>query len=172
MADQVKVTSVDALEWFRASLIVFLNKTHNCLDQVTDEIRRTRSWIQHDQRLHWEGEVRRRTRVLAQAEQELLSARMIKLLDNLSAQQAVVHKARRSLDEAAEKLRNVKLWSRDFDSSVEPLTKSLYGFRDHLLQDMPKGISYLVQAQKTLEAYNQMSRAQTTQVPSSDSAET
>ena len=27
---------------------------------TTDEVRRTRMWIQHDQRFHWEGEVRRR----------------------------------------------------------------------------------------------------------------
>jgi len=96
MATHAKVTSVDALEIFRASLIVFLNKAHSALDQASDEIRRTRSWIQHDQRTHWENEMRRRARALAQAEQELLSARMTKALDNLSAQQAAVHKARRS----------------------------------------------------------------------------
>ena len=58
---------------------------------------------QHDQRTHWENETRRRARALQQAEQELLSARMTKALDNLSAQQAAVHKAKRALEEAQEK---------------------------------------------------------------------
>src|SRR5438874_5187947 len=136
MATQARVTSIDALEAFRSSIILFLNKANNSLDQVGDEIRRTRSWIQHDQRLYWEGEVRRRAKALAQAEQELLSARMIKLLDNLSAQPAAVHKAKRALEEAEQKLRNVKLWTRDYDSTMEPLAKSLNSLREYLAQDM------------------------------------
>lgn len=153
MATQAKVTSTEALESFRASLIVCLNKLHQALDQVGDEIRRTRSWIQHEQRLLWEREVRTRARVLAQAEQELLSARMVKMVENHSVQQLAVHKAKRALDEAELKLRRVKVWSRDFDSSVEPLAGSLNTLREYLLQDMPKGIAYLLKAQKTLEDY-------------------
>jgi len=143
MATHAKVTSIDALEAFRASLIVFLNKAHSALDQVGDDIRRTRSWIQHDQRTHWENEARRRARALAQAEQELLSARMTKALDNLSAQQLAVHKARRALEEAQEKVRKVKLWTRDFDGTVEPMAKGLNSLRGYLDHDLPQGIAYL-----------------------------
>ena len=57
MATQAKVTSIDALEEFRSRLIVFLNKAHAAVDQVNDDIRRTRTWIQHEQRTHWENEV-------------------------------------------------------------------------------------------------------------------
>jgi chromosome segregation ATPase len=163
---QAKVTSIDALESFRASMIVFANKAHSVLDQVTDEIGRTRSWIQHDQRLYWEREVRKRSRTLLQAEQELLSARMIKLLDSLAALQAAVHKAKRALEEAEEKLRCVKLWTRDFDSSFEPLAKSLNSLRDYLAQDVPKGIAYLAQAQKALESYGESSSSELLKCPS------
>ncbi len=129
MATHAKITSTDALEVFRASLIVFVNKAQSALDQASDEIRRTRGWIQHDQRTYWENEARRRARALAQAEQELLSARMTKALDNLSAQQAAVNKARHALEEAAEKVRRIKLWMRDFDGMVEPLVKGLNSLR-------------------------------------------
>jgi DNA repair exonuclease SbcCD ATPase subunit len=158
MATQAKVTSIDALEAFRASLIVFLNKTHSALDQVSDEIRRTRGWIQNDQRTHWENETRRRARALAQAEQELLSARMTKALDNLSAQQAAVHKAKRALDEAQEKMRKVKLWMRDFDGTVEPMAKGLNSLRAYLDHDLPQGIAYLSEVQKIMESYTEMQR--------------
>ena len=60
MATHAYITSVDALEVFRASLIVFLNKAHSALDQASDEIRRTRGWIQYDRRSYWENEARRR----------------------------------------------------------------------------------------------------------------
>jgi hypothetical protein len=156
MATNAKVTSIDALEAFRASLIVFLNKSHSALDQASDEIRRRRSWIQNDQRTHWENEVRRRARNLAQAEQELLSARMAKALDNLTVQQMAVHKARRALEEAQEKLRKVKLWMRDFDGMVEPLAKGLNSLRGYLDHDMPQGIAYLSEMQKIMESYTEM----------------
>src|SRR5271170_2137284 len=106
MANQARVTSTDALESFRASLIVFLAKAHRCVDDVSDEVRRTRVWLQHDQRVHWEGEFRRRTKLLGQAEQELMSARLTN--DNEGAmmlRQAAVSRARRALGEAEEKIR-------------------------------------------------------------------
>ena len=107
------------------SLIVFLNKAHSALDQASDEIRRTRSWIQHDQRTYWENEARRRARALAQAEQELLSARMTKALDNLTAQQAGGEQGAPRAGGGAGEMRKVKLWMRDFDGTVEPLAKGL-----------------------------------------------
>ena len=153
MATHAKVTSIDALEAFRASLIVFLNKTHSALNQESDEVRRVRSWIQNDQRTHWGNEIRRRARVLAQAEQELLSARMTKAADNLTLQQMAVHKAKRAVEEAEAKMRKVKLWMRDFDASVEPLVKGLNSLRGFLDHDLPQGIAYLSEVQKIMEGY-------------------
>ena len=153
MATNAKVTSIDALEAFRASLIVFLNKSHSAVDQVSDEIRRVRSWVQHDQRTHWENEVRRRARDLAQAEQEMLSARMTKARDNLSAQQQAVNKARHSLEEAQAKMRKIKLWVRDFDGTVDPLARGLNSLRGYLDHDMPQAIGYLREVQKIMEDY-------------------
>jgi archaellum component FlaC len=158
MATHAKVTSIDALEVFRASLIVFLSKTHSGLDQATDEIRRTRSWIQHDRRTYWENEARRRARALDQAEQELLSARMAKAHDNLTVQQMAVHKAKRSLEEAQDKMRKIKIWIRDFDGAVEPLAKGLNSLRGFLDHELPKGIAYLSEVQKIMEGYMEVQK--------------
>ncbi len=76
MAEQVKVTSIDALETFRASLIIFLTEAHRSLDEVGDAVRRTRQWVQSDQRMHWEGEIRRRKKILDAAEAEFFGARL------------------------------------------------------------------------------------------------
>ena len=74
--------------------------------------------------------MQRRARVLAQAEQELLSAKLVKLLDNLNVQQAAVRKAKHALEEAETKLRNVKRWTprfrqRDGGARQEPRQLSL-----------------------------------------------
>jgi hypothetical protein len=165
MATQAKVTSTEALETFRSSLIVFLNKAHSAIDAASDEIRRTRSWIQHDQRSHWENEARRRARILAQAEQDLLSARMTKALDNLTAQQMAVHKAKHALEEAEAKLRKVKLWTRDFDGIVEPMAKGLNGMLGYLDHDMPQAVAYMTEIIKIMESYAEINRPTQSPLP-------
>lgn len=153
MADQAKVTSIDALERFRASLILFLNKAHQSVDEVGDEVRRTRIWVQDDQRMHWDREIRRRGKLLDEAKQELMRARLSGLRDSTLAQEEAVRKATRAMEEAETKRRNVKKWTRDYDQVLEPLVKKLESLRHYLDHDIPKAIAFLVQAQQTLEAY-------------------
>jgi hypothetical protein len=159
MADQVKVTSIGALEAFRANLIIFINKAHNSVDEVGDEVRRTRQWLQNDQRMHWEGELRRRQKIFNEAKQVLLSARMSGLKSSTSEQEAAVAKAKRAFHEAEEKLANVKRWARNYDNAVDPLIKGLDGVRYALDHDLPKALAYLVQAQRTLETYAETNAA-------------
>ena len=46
MDRQAKVTSTEALGAFRSSLILFIETAGNALDEVRDEVRRTRTWVQ------------------------------------------------------------------------------------------------------------------------------
>lgn len=155
MGEQARVTSVEALETFRAQLIVFLSRAHQSIDEVGDEIRRLRMWVQQDQRHHWERQVRHRQRLLGSAEQELLSAKLSNLRDNVQTQINAVRKAKAAVAEAEEKLRNTKLWTRDFAHTVDPLARRLESMRQYLDFDMPKALAFLVQAQQTLDLYAQ-----------------
>jgi len=176
MTQQAKITSLDVLESFRASLIVFGTRAHNALDSALDDVRRTRQWLQHDQRTHWEAQLRRRRRELDQAEQELLSAKLSTLRDSATLQKNAVLKARRAVAEAEEKLRAIRLWSRDFDHKVDPLLKRMEALRQCLDMDLPKGIAFLLQAQQTLDAYASMgtlppqNASAPTSAPTSDAA--
>jgi DNA repair ATPase RecN len=158
MAEQARVTSIDALETFRSHLILFITDARRSLDEVGDQVRRVRLWIQHDQRMHWEHEIRRRMRILGDAKQELLSARMSGLKSNTQSQEQAVRRAKAALDEAEEKLRNVKRWTRDYDHAVEPLIKRLDSLRQALDFDLPKALAWLVQAQRTLESYGEVAQ--------------
>jgi hypothetical protein len=156
MGEQARVISVDALESMRSGLIVFSSKAISVVDQIADEIRRTRAWVQEEQRRHWEAEVKRRDRALVEAKQELLGVKMIGMIHNFSAQQAAVRKCSAALEEAETKLRSVKKWTRDFDAATEPLARSLENFRSVLVRDLPEAAGYLLHAQKTLDAYNEV----------------
>lgn len=166
MATQARVASLDALGTFRSRLIVFINKAQNSVEEVADEVRRTRAWLESEQRVRWEMEIRRRRAHLSQAEAELMSARLSSLRENIAAQQMAVRKARAALAEAEEKLRLVKLWIRNFDSQFEPLTRKLDSFRHYSGVVLPKGVQFLHQVQNTLAAYSEIAPGPVAQEPS------
>ncbi len=170
MAEQAKVTSIDALETLRSQMILFMTAAHRSVDEVNDDVRRTRMWLQSEQRPHWEREIRKRTKLLGDAKAELLTARMSGLRQNSQVQEDVVRKAKRALDEAEEKLRAVKTWMRNYDHAVDPLVKRLEGLRFFLDYDMPKGLAFLVQAQRTLEAYASIGTPASTSAPAASAA--
>jgi hypothetical protein len=157
MSNQAKVTSLDALDSLRASLIIFLSKARRSLDDAGDELRRMRLWLQHDMRTRWENEARKCRRALEAAEQELFSAKLSSFQDNLNLQQTAVRKAKQALAHAEEKLRNVRNWSRNYEGAADPLAKRLEGLRQFLDLDLPKGIAYIVQMQRTLGDYADLS---------------
>jgi hypothetical protein len=153
MSTQARVTSVDVLEAFRSSLIVFLTKSRESVDHTVDAVRRMRQWLEHDQRTYWEAQIRVRQRKLDQAEAELFSAKLSSFRDSISRQQMMARRAREAMAEAQEKLRNVKKWHRDFDSVLDPLVKRLNPLRDYLDHDLQNAVAHLSQLQTTLEAY-------------------
>jgi hypothetical protein len=159
MAEQARVSSIEALEALRATLIVFLERAYRSLDEVADEIRRTRMWVQQDQRHFWELELRKRNRALDAAEQELLTARLSNLRDNIKHQHDMVRKCKAAVADGEQKLRNTKIWTRDFPHEVDPLARRLEGLRHYLDHDLPKAIAFLLQAQETLSNYAQTSAA-------------
>ena len=154
MATQAKITSLDALDSLRSHLIVFMAKARRSLDDAGDEVRRMREWLQHDQRTHWETEIRALTKKLEQAEQELLSAKLAGHREALIAREAVVRRFREALAHAQGKLRAVKQWGQRYDSVADPVVKGLDDLRGFLEYDIPKATAYLVSIQKTLESYS------------------
>src|SRR5271154_5243483 len=118
MGNQAKVSSIDSLDMFRAALVIFLTKARRSVADANDEARATRMWLQHDRVVHWENEIRKRSRALDQAEQDYMSARLVRNNETaLMTRRQAMEKAKRVLDEAQGKLRRVKQWSQNFDSA-------------------------------------------------------
>lgn len=156
MGNQAKVSSIDALDQFRSALVIFLGKARRSVADASDEARTTRMWLQHDRVVHWENEIRNRSRKLDQAEQDYMSARLTKNNETaLMTRRAAMEKAKRALDEAQGKLRRVKGWSQNFDSAADPILKRMEGMKAFLDEDMPKAIAYITSLQRTLAAYTQ-----------------
>lgn len=170
MATQAHVASTEALEAFRANLIVFMTKARRSVEDSTDAVRRMRQWIQHDQRMHWEGEFRRRKKQLEQAQQELMSTRLASHQQSaLVARQLAVTKAQHEITEVEGKLKRLKSWSQNYDASVDPMIKRMDKLRQSL-NELPKAIAYLVSVQNALDAYAESARPATAPPPAESSS--
>lgn len=167
MPERAHVTSVEALESFRANLILYVSKARPTLDEVGADVLRTRLWLQNDQRIHWDGQIRRRTKELEQAQQALSRVRLDSLSHTSVVEQKAVQRAKHALEEAEAKRKRLKQWNQEFDSRVEPLLKQLQNLHTVLAHDMLQATAYLAQAIKTLAAYTELSRpsASTTLAP-------
>jgi DNA repair exonuclease SbcCD ATPase subunit len=153
MATEARVRSLDDLEAFRSSLVVYLTKARRNVDQVGEEVRRTRIWITNEQRTYWTEQVRKRSRMLDQANAELMTAKLSNFRDNITAQEQAVRKAKAALDHAQQKVEMVKRWNRDFDRLTDPLMRKLDSMRHFLEHVLPEGITQIGQLHRLLETY-------------------
>ena len=153
MAERAQVTSVEAIESFRASLILFLSKVRPTLEEVSDEVLRLQAWIQNDQRRLWESQLRRRGRQLEEARQELFNATLSNLQQATALHHMAVQRAQRAVREAEDKLDALKKWERALEDRTAPMIKQIEEFHGFLTIDMAKAVTQLVQIVKTLEAY-------------------
>jgi len=165
MVEAAHVRSIEALEAFRAKLIVYLQRAGNAVDEVNEEVTRTRLWLQNEGRTRWEGATRRLRRKLEDAQQALMAARMSTLRQSSSSERVAVEKAKRACEHAEQKLLRVKQWNREFDNRVDPLIKELGKFSTVLETDMPRAAAALGGVIKTLDAYAHAERPPTVAEP-------
>ena len=165
MPERAKVTSLEAIESFRAKLIIYREKAGRVLDAVNDDVTRTRLWLQSERPAHWQNQIRHRTHELEQRQQELFSAQLSGLRDASFVQQAAVQKARRAIRDAEEKLRTVRLWHRQYDQRVEPLGRQVEKLRHTLGHDLGQAVTWLNEMIKTLAAYAELSPSGGTTTP-------
>ena len=156
MAEQAQGTSVEAIEAFRASLILFLSKVRPTLEEVSDEVMRLQAWIESDQRRLWETELRKRGLKLEEAKQELFNAALSQLQQATALQHMAVQRAQRAVREAEDKLGTVKKWERALEDRTAPLVKQIEEFHGFLTVEMGRAGAQLVQFVKALEAYTKV----------------
>jgi len=155
MADQARISNLDALESFRTALVVFIGKTRQALDATQDAVKKNRGWLQTEQPAYWSAQIRQRQKRLDQAQAELMSARLSEFVDAPSVQQMAVRKARAALEEAQAKLDRTKGWAREYDRTVDPLARKLDSLRDYIDTDLALATAHLVEIQKILDAYHE-----------------
>lgn len=153
MAEQAKVSSIDALETFRAELVKYVEKARVALEDAEGEVRRTRTWLDVDRTTFWTREMKLRTKQLEMAEAEYYNARITRPTESHAFHKMAIAKAKRRVEEAEEKLRVLKHWRTQFDPRVTPLLRQLDPMFFMVMRHLPKGIHLLGESIKALQSY-------------------
>ena len=153
MSDQVRISSIEALEAFRGDLIKYVEKARMALEDAESEVRRTSSYLDMDRLGYWTAQCKQRTKLLEQAEAELYNVTLTSPQESHAFQKMAVVKARRNLEEAEAKLHVVKRWRQAFENRATPLLRQLDPMFFLVGRHLPKGIHFLGEAIKALQAY-------------------
>ena len=153
MSDHAEVTSIDAIADFRSALLIYISKVRPLLDDSADEVFRMREWLRTTQRIHWENQVRSRTRELSDAQQALFSAELAKLRAPSSAEVMAVQKAKRALAAAEEKLITIKKVASTFEKEAVPRLKHVENLRSVVATDLQEAAHFLDRIVGVLDRY-------------------
>lgn len=153
MPERAHILSVEALEAFRANLIVYLHAARPALDEIRGEIIRARLWLETDRQKHWESEIRRRGQKLQDAEAQLFKIRLSNLSSGQEYAQVMVRRCRDSLGEAEEKLKAVRKWIREFDQVFGPAARQIELLRERMSGELNESVADLSRIIRLLADY-------------------
>ena len=156
MSQSARVSSIDSLDAFRANLIVYISKATRVIDDVSDDINRTKVWLQTDRTQFWKKEMRRRQKVLDQANAELMTERLGDNREAIQNRMIAVRRAKEAVAAAEQKLARVKHWIRHYESAVEAKTKVVHQMRHFLDYDLKKALAYLEGSSRSLAEYAEL----------------
>jgi cellobiose-specific phosphotransferase system component IIA len=157
MSGQARISSIDALEAFRADLIQYVEKARAALEDAEGEVRRTRTWLDEDRAAYWAAQCKQWTKRCEQAEAEYYNARLSGPQESHAFQKMALLKAQRQLEQAEEKLRVVHHWRQTFENRATPMLRQLDPMFYMVGRDLPKAIHSLGEAIQSLQAYAEKS---------------
>jgi hypothetical protein len=156
LSSQASVHSVEALKDLRAAFALFAEDAQAALGAVEMEIRRTVQWLQHDRKLYWQDQIKRRRELVAQAQAEVFRRKLAQTSDlrpAFSEQKEILRKAEASLRDAEQRVIAVKKWETALQLAILEYHASSRRITDLARGDVPRASALLESLVDKLEAY-------------------
>ncbi len=156
MSSQASVRSIDAIKDLRVALALYGEDTLGAIGSVEAEIRRTLRWLQEEQPVYWQNQIKRRREAVSSARAEVFKKNLQKRADYsppMSEQKDNLRKAEASLQDAEKRLAAVKKWQPLFKHAVLEYHASVQRIKDISAADVPRAMSLLSRMIDALEAY-------------------
>ncbi len=157
MSQFARVDSFGALQDFKAALCTFAEVVRLALDEAEGEIRRTIIWLKQDQHSYWKGQVRKRTELVARAKAALQQKRMQGTAlggrpSDVEERKALAA-AVRQLEEAEQKLANVRRWMRQLEIETFNFKGTVQGLEHAVEAGVPRSTGRLDAMIRALDSY-------------------
>lgn len=168
MAESADVQSIDALRDVRSAVCAFIEDAKNALADVDFDIRRTMDWLQNEQRLYWQTEIRRWQQNLQIARAELARKKLGRFLDHkpdTSQEEKAVRLAESRIEEGQRKLELVRKWLPELQHAVQEYRGSSQPMATQIDVDLPRAVVRIDRMLASLEAYLQMTAPRTDRGP-------
>jgi hypothetical protein len=156
MNGAASVHSIPMLREFRAALATFATEGKESQSVNDMTVKRGIEWFQTDLLKFWQTEIRKREDALTNAKADYERCRMQSFGDRIpdcTDQKVALKKAQMRLEEAQEKHKAVKKWSRVLDEEAEEYRGQSQALTDMLAGDIPKALAELDRLLTALEAY-------------------
>ncbi|MGH7213577.1 MAG: hypothetical protein ACREIT_02255 [Tepidisphaeraceae bacterium] len=154
------VSSVDALRHFRVAMLKFAEKANASLGDAESEMQRLLVWLETEQHAFWQGQVRKRTEEFAKAKEAVRMKKIFK--DATGGRQSAVDEEKalavavRRLEEADQKLKNVKKHGPRLVKEIQMYKGSVQRFATAVSADVPVAAGHLERLVAALEAYTSL----------------
>src|SRR5690242_8301997 len=156
MNGAASVHSIPMLREFKAALATFATEAKESQSVNDMTVRQGIEWFQSDLLKFWQTELRKREDALTNAKADYERCRMQSFggrAPDCTDQKVAVKKAQIRLEEAQDKLKAVKKWSRVLDEEAEEYFGQSQLLCDMLGGEMPKALAELDRLLTALEAY-------------------
>lgn len=158
MSRQARVDSSAMLTEFRASLATFASVAAVALDEASTDIQRTLQWLREGQYRHWKAQVQTRMQQYTQAklalkQREVLDRAIAGSRSSCVEERRAVQIAEKRLRMAEEKLRLVRIYSRQMEKESLEYKGAIHGLVSALEVEIPNACASLEQMVASLEKY-------------------
>ena len=156
MTNTAHITSIDAVNDFRAALHEYEFDMRAAIAHVLTERQRGLDWVEHDRATYWPAEVRRASEIVLQARQDLERCEMAIRADERRScyeQRMALERARQRLRLAEQKVREVRKWRVAVAQEGDRLHGRLLKLTDFLDTEFPRALAALARIIAALEKY-------------------
>ena len=160
-AQSANVTSIDALQSVKATLVQFCADVESALVAMELEARRPVEWIEGDRARYWPQQARRASDLVQEARQALDRCEIrVSSQDRPSCydEKKALEKAKRRLQLAEDKVRVLRRWGSEMQKATEDFSTQVARLRSFLETDITKAISAAERMSAALDRYVQQTK--------------
>src|SRR5688500_4794101 len=154
---EARVESIEAIANFKRALFKFAEAANSALTDAEADLVGVHRWLETEQRVYWQNNVRKATELVSRCEEALRHKRIFKDASGRTPsavdEEKALAKAKRMKEHAEEKLENVRRYTPRLAREIMIYKGQVQRFATFIAADIPVAAAKLDKMVDSLEAY-------------------